>query len=380
MSKDPPARDAGGDPDGRDASAPDGTGGGDAGGAKAPGGGDDRAGAGGGAAGAAGDKTGAGDEGPDAVGDDRAGAGGGAAGAAGDKTGAGDEGPDAVGDDRAGAVGGAAGEPAAGGPAADAPGNAADSGPARRSSGKLVAGLVVAIAAAAFFAGYTAGALDDSGGMSDEQLQAILSAIDSKMTAPSAAPDEHGSAGTVRVSVDDDPMKGDPDAGLTIVEFSDFQCPFCFRFYDQTLPLIEREYIDTGKVNLVYRDFPLQNHQNAVPTHIAAECADEQGAFWPYHDVLFETQDSWKSMSPGAISEQLVRFADGLGLRTADFESCLGSAAPAQEIQKDYQDGVQYGVRGTPAFFIGNERDGYVLLSGAQPFESFQRVIESRIG
>lgn len=252
--------------------------------------------------------------------------------------------------------------------------------PPTQSSGKMLKGLVVAIAAAAFFAGYSAGTFAGPGdGISDEQMDLILSEIDSKAVPASGEAAREGPQ-VIRVSIDDDPMKGNPDAELTIVEFSDFQCPFCSRFYEQTLPLIEQTYVDTGKVNLVYRDFPLQSHQNAVPAHIAAECADEQGEFWPYHDMLFEKQGEWQSLPAGEVSAQLVQYAGSLGLQAADFESCLGSASFAQEIQKDYQDGVQYGVRGTPAFFVGNEKDGYVLLSGAQPFGAFQSVIESRLG
>ena len=249
------------------------------------------------------------------------------------------------------------------------------------SQNRMLKGLVVAIAAAAFFAGYSAGTLAGPGeGVSDEQMEIILSGIDSRAAVPASDEGTQSGLQTIQVSLDDDPMKGNPEAELTIVEFSDFQCPFCSRFYEQTLPLIEQAYVDTGKVNFVYRDFPLQSHQNAVPAHIAAECADEQGEFWPYHDVLFERQGEWQSLPSEAVFAQLVRYADDLGLQTADFESCLGTASFAQEIQKDYQDGVQYGVRGTPAFFVGNERDGYVLLSGAQPFGAFQSVIESRLG
>ena len=211
-------------------------------------------------------------------------------------------------------------------------------------------------------------------------MDLILSEINSNVQVPSTGNDLPSGPDTIQVSLDDDPMKGNPDAELTIVEFSDFQCPFCMRFYVQTMPLIEEAYIDTGKINFVYRDFPLQHHQNAVPTHIAAECADEQGAFWPYHDILFETQNTWKSLPSETIFVQLVKYADDLGLQISEFESCLNSASFVQEIQMDYREGVEYGVRGTPAFFIGNEEDGYVLLSGAQPFEVFQNVIESKLG
>ncbi|MCY4490594.1 MAG: DsbA family protein [Thaumarchaeota archaeon] len=259
----------------------------------------------------------------------------------------------------------------------DDTGNSTSTG---QSSNNMLKGMVVAIAVAAFFAGYFAATLTDSDGITDEQMDMIISEIDSKVIIqadenPSQAADE-----ILLVSLDDDPIKGSPDAEITIVEFSDFQCPFCARFYEQTLPLIEQEYLDTGKANLVYRDFPLQIHANAVPAHIASECADEQGQFWLYHDVLFERQKEWESIPRENIATILIQYSEDLGLDRDEFESCLNSNAMSLEIQNDYQDGVKYGVRGTPAFFVGNDDTGYVALSGAQPFEVFQRVIESKLG
>ena len=98
----------------------------------------------------------------------------------------------------------------------------------------------------------------------------------------------------VKISADDDPIIGDPDAPITIIEFSDFECPFCARFHVQTLPLLLEEYIDQGKVKLVFRDFPIQSiHPNALPASVAAECANDQGKFKGMHDMLFENQSQW---------------------------------------------------------------------------------------
>ncbi len=96
---------------------------------------------------------------------------------------------------------------------------------------------------------------------------------------------------------DNDPVKGSEDAPITIVEFSDFECPFCGRFFSQTLPLIEDNYIDTGKVKFVYRDFPLSFHPQAQPAAEAAECANEQGKFWDYHDKIFNNQGALSTAS-----------------------------------------------------------------------------------
>ncbi len=178
------------------------------------------------------------------------------------------------------------------------------------------------------------------------------------------------------ISLDDDPIKGDPDAPVTIVEFSDFQCPFCSRFYHQTLPQIEQNYIETGKVNLVYRDMPLGIHSNAIPAHVAAECADEQGAFWQYHDVLFDRQSQWGRLGEAALDTQLKAYAVEIGLDSR-FGECLVSPEVEAEVRHDHSQARGYGVTGTPTFFVGNEDTGYTRLTGAQPYASFQSVIDS---
>ena len=157
----------------------------------------------------------------------------------------------------------------------------------------MLKGIVAAIAIATFIGGYSLGSLDSSdSGISNEELKEILSDIKAAPAPqPAQAPSQPSVPGKIMVSLDDDPFKGNSNAPVTIIEFSDFQCPFCSRFFQQTLPQIEKDYIDTGKVKFVYRDLPLDNlHPNARPAHIAAECADEQGKFWDYHDVLFEKQ------------------------------------------------------------------------------------------
>ena len=170
----------------------------------------------------------------------------------------------------------------------------------------------------------------------------------------------------IQVSADDDPVLGNPDAPVTIIEFSDYQCPFCRRFWQQTLPLIKQNFIDTGKVKLVYRDFPLNFHQYAQKAAEAAECAGEQGKYWEYHDILFERQAEWSAQGVQKFKDYAVE----LGLDLEQFSSCLDSGKYAQEVQKDYQDGISYGVRGTPTFFING-----VKIVGAQPYQTFETVI-----
>jgi len=169
------------------------------------------------------------------------------------------------------------------------------------------------------------------------------------------------------VGPDDDPSKGDENAPVTIIEFSDYQCPFCSRFYSQTLPQIQKKYIDTGKVRFVYRDFPLSIHPQAVPAAIAANCAGEQGKYWEYHNKIFDNQRS--------LSESnYLQWAEDLGLDKNAFATCLKDPKQKAEVQKDFADGSAAGVSGTPAFFINGR-----LVSGAQPFSVFEQAIEAEL-
>jgi protein-disulfide isomerase len=167
--------------------------------------------------------------------------------------------------------------------------------------------------------------------------------------------------------IDDDHIFGDENAPVTIIEFSDYECPFCGRFYQQTLPQIKSNYIETGKVRLVYRDFPLSFHPNAQKAAEAAECAGEQGKYFEMHDRLFE-----KGVSGGVDS--FKQYAAELGLNADTFNVCLDSGQMASEVQKDFADGQAAGVTGTPGFFINGK-----LVEGAQPFEVFAQIIEKEL-
>jgi len=184
--------------------------------------------------------------------------------------------------------------------------------------------------------------------------------------APSAPSAQQPSAVT-QVSADDDPVKGNKNAPVTIIEFGDFQCPYCGRFFSDTLPSIEQKYIQTGKVKMVYRDFPLSFHPEAQPAAEASECADEQGKFWEFHNKIFENQQSM-----GAASYK--QWASEIGLNVNQFNSCVSSGKYKQEVQKDFADGSSYGVSGTPSFFINGR-----LVSGAQPYQVFEQAIEAAL-
>lgn len=172
-------------------------------------------------------------------------------------------------------------------------------------------------------------------------------------------------SGKVEVAINpDDPVRGNPQAKVTIVEFSDFQCPYC-GIVEPTVKKVLETYAD--KVRLVYKNFPLPSHENAQPAALAALCAKEQGKFWEYHDTLFENQESLKVTD-------LKKYAADLGLKTQDFTSCLDGKKYKSQIEMDIMEANRVGVRGTPAFFINGR-----FLSGAQPFENFQTIIEEEL-
>jgi len=254
----------------------------------------------------------------------------------------------------------------------------------KSSYNRMLKGIVAAIAIATFLGGYAVGTLSgNSDSLSADEIKEIISELEAKAPVPQPAQtrSQPSIPSVFQVSLDDDPVKGNPNAPVTLVEFSDFQCPFCSRFFTQTLPALEENYIDTGKIKLVYKDFPLDNlHPNARPAHIAAECADEQGKFWEYHDVLFENQGQWNRLSSTDLSSQLNQYATSMGLNSASFDSCLSSQSMADEVHADFLQAAQYGATGTPTFFIGNEKIGFIKLVGAQPYAAFQAVIDRQLG
>lgn len=164
-------------------------------------------------------------------------------------------------------------------------------------------------------------------------------------------------------------FKGDEDAPVTLYEFSDYQCPFCARFFSGTLPQIEEGYIKTGKVKLVFKDFPLDSlHPEATPAALAARCAGDQGKFWEFHDKIFENQ---QLLSSAAYST----WAQELGLDVSTFGNCFSTRKHLPAVRKDMLEGQQAGIQGTPGFVV----DGQVI-SGAQPYPVFQQAIESALG
>ena len=176
-----------------------------------------------------------------------------------------------------------------------------------------------------------------------------------------AAAEERG------VDLEGEPFLGDADAPVTVVEYSDYQCSFCRKFWAETLPQLKEGYIATGKVTFVFKDFPLKSHPEAQPAALAAACAQEQGKFWEYHDKLFEGQRSLGD-------EQYATWAEELGLDGDRFASCLSSKKYQDDIQADVQEAAALGILGTPAFVVNGK-----VLSGFQPYSVFVREVEAAL-
>ena len=162
-------------------------------------------------------------------------------------------------------------------------------------------------------------------------------------------------------------IEGNPNASVTIVEFSDYECPYCQRFYQTTYQEIKQKYIDTGKVNLVFKNFPLSIHKNAEKAAEAAECAGEQGKYYEMYDELFT-----KGVEGGTT--EFKAYAKDIGLNQVEFNGCLDSGKMKSKINEDIKEGKVLGVTGTPTFFIGKQ-----MIVGAQHFSIFEQKIEEEL-
>ena len=176
-------------------------------------------------------------------------------------------------------------------------------------------------------------------------------------------------------TVDDDAVLGSADAPVTLIEFSDFQCPFCRSFANTALKEIKKNYVETGKVKIVYRDYPLPFHPAAIPAARAAECAHEQDKFWEMHDQIYLEQDKQGSNTIEFGAEDLKSWAKNVtGLNHQKWETCFSSDKYTDEINKDLADGMAAGINGTPAVFINGKE-----VVGAQPYPVFQQAIEAAL-
>lgn len=178
----------------------------------------------------------------------------------------------------------------------------------------------------------------------------------------------------VDVSPDDDPSLGNKNAKVTVIEFSDYQCPFCRTFWKESFSQLKKEYIDTGKIKFVYRDYPLSFHPMAEPSAQAGECADDQGKYWEFHDKIFGEQDKKGQGTVTYTVQELKLWASQIGLNQTKFNQCLDSGKYKAEVQKDFDDGNSAGVSGTPTTFINGRS-----LVGAQPYASFKAIIDEEL-
>ncbi|NMB69415.1 MAG: thioredoxin domain-containing protein [Chloroflexi bacterium] len=167
------------------------------------------------------------------------------------------------------------------------------------------------------------------------------------------------------IPVDGQPALGPADAPITLVAFSDNECPFCLKWYAETWPLIQQNYGD--RVRLVFRDFPLPNHPNAQPAAEAAACAFEQGKYWEFQDLIFN--------NTGILGDATyLKFAQQIGLDEAAFKTCYDEGRYRDDVTTDRDWASELGVSSTPTFFING-----IALVGAQPYETFQQVIEMEL-
>jgi protein-disulfide isomerase len=203
------------------------------------------------------------------------------------------------------------------------------------------------------------------------ETEAVDNQSEQQTSEVAAQPEPQAASETTQVvryeiPIDDDPMIGPEDAPITIVEFSDYECPYCQRWHTEVFEQLLETY--PNEVRLVYRDFPLTSiHPNAIPAAIAANCAREQDAFWDYHDKLF-------GMELGLNTEAYQEYASQLDIDTEEFNECLDSGRYEEEVQADFDFAANLGVRSTPTFFING-----IAVVGAQPFEVFQQVIEQEL-
>ena len=245
--------------------------------------------------------------------------------------------------------------------------------PPRRAA--QLAGLFAGVLLATLAGCATPGVSD---GITREQGEAILAElrdIHRELAAQHAKPalaDDPPRA-TVRLADVTTHVLGAANAPVTVVEFTDYQCPFCKRFHDRTWPDIRKNYVDTGKVRFVVRDLPLSFHDHALPAAIAARCAGEQGKYWPARDRLFGAQD--------ALTAEAVRKAVlGIGVEAAAYDACLKRPGWREAIQVDVAEAERIGITGTPGFLVARRSGGQlegVLVLGAQPYAVFSSRIDA---
>ena len=231
---------------------------------------------------------------------------------------------------------------------------------------KLVYGLIVVLIIASFTSGYVVGGLGRTSGTVAQQ------------PTQQAQPTTNNQPSTVSLSIPSYvPYQGQSSATVNVVEFGDYQCPFCERFFTQTEPQIVQNYVDTGKVKFYFMDFAFLGPDSQTLAQ-GAWCADEQGKYYAYHDYIYGHQG--QENSGWATADKLKTMVANIqGLNTAAFGSCLDSGKYSSRVSELTQLGQSEGVSGTPSTLIGNDANGYDLVVGAQPYSVLQQSIEAAL-
>ena len=172
------------------------------------------------------------------------------------------------------------------------------------------------------------------------------------------------------------PILGDPNAPITLVEFGDYQCHYCNVFFQSIEKDIVKNYVDTGKVKIIFKDYNIIGEDSVIASQ-GAHCANDQGLFWEYHDILYS---NWTGENNGwASSENLAIFAQQIGLNMNKWSECMKKGSHSQIILKSNDDARALELTGTPAFFIINSEGKVSKLFGAQPFEVFKKIFDSQL-
>ena len=234
---------------------------------------------------------------------------------------------------------------------------------------QIFVGVLVVLLAISVFTGGFGGISSITGSIvsddADEPIQVVLNPPQQPTPAPTPTP--VAPSPRVQVDIGDSPFLGNETAPVTIIEFSDFECPFCAKWYTETKSQIDEQYIEAGQVKLVYMHYPLDFHPQAEPAALASECANEQGKFWEFHDLIFE--------NPSTLGTATYKqWASDLSLDQQQFDDCYDSKKYLARVQSDLSKGQNAGIRGTPGFLVNGR-----LISGAQPFAVFQQAIDAEL-
>ena len=182
---------------------------------------------------------------------------------------------------------------------------------------------------------------------------------------------------TITTFVDNgSPILGNPNAPIILVEFGDYQCHFCNVFFHSTEDEILKNYVETGKVKMIFKDFNIIGPDSVNASH-GAHCANDQGLFWEYHDILYS---NWTGENNGwASSENLLKFAQEVGLNVDEWSECMSDGRHSQVIVASNEDAKSLGLTGTPAFFVIGSDGKTTGISGAQPFTVFENIFETEL-